>query len=101
MATEELLPSKRKAGKLPSTAPHYLFGAAVTATACVLPSLITELSWSADSLALGGERRGFQEIVKIACNLDPLKLDCLAEWFQTANCILSKAYYFASLGLRS
>lgn len=56
MVTEELLPSKGEGGKLLSTAPHYLFGLVVTATACVLPSLITELSWSVDSPALGGKQ---------------------------------------------
>ena len=34
----------------------HLFRLAVTAVACVLPGLITEPSWSVDSLALGGEQ---------------------------------------------
>lgn len=82
MAAEEPLLRKREGRKLPSPVPHHLFGLAVVVTACILPSLITELSWSMDDLALGGARWRFQEIVEIACNLGLLKSDCLAGWFQ-------------------
>lgn len=92
---------KWEGGKLPSTTFHHLFGLAVTVTACILPSLITEMLWSMDNLALGGKWRISGNCGDCQQFGPPLiRLPC---WVisGSANYILSRTCHIASLSPNS